>query len=172
MTPVVRLYWAIALIFMPLSLVWLRGSIDGAVSILAILGAPLQLTVFLVLLAWVLVGAYELFFSASNLRRNYPVLANIRYLLEYIRPEIQQYFIANNIEERPFSRERRSLIYRRAKGASDTLPFGTEQDILAEGYRSLAHSINTREVAEEYVRVKFGGPACEAIVHPDSIYPH
>ena len=63
MTPVVRLYWAIALIFMPLSLVWLRGSIDGEVSILAILGAPLQLTVFLVLLAWVLVGAYELFFA-------------------------------------------------------------------------------------------------------------
>ncbi|MCH8173848.1 MAG: FMN-binding glutamate synthase family protein [Proteobacteria bacterium] len=161
MTPVVRLYWAIALIFMPLSLVWLLASIDGAISILAILGAPLQLTVFLVLLAWVLVGAYELFFSASNLRRNYPVLANLRYLLEYIRPEIQQYFIANNIEERPFSRERRNLVYRRAKGISDTLPFGTEQDILAEGYRFLAHSINTTEVAEEHIRVKFGGPACK-----------
>ena len=58
MTPVVRLYWAISLIFMPFSLVWLLGSIDGAVSILAILGAPLQLTVFLALLAWALVGAY------------------------------------------------------------------------------------------------------------------
>ena len=161
MTHVVRLYWAISLIFMPLSLVWLLGSIDGAVSILAILGAPLQLTVFLVLLAWALLGAYELFFCASNLRRNYPVLANLRYMLEYIRPEIQQYFIANNIEERPFSRERRNLVYRRAKGASDTLPFGTEQDILAEGYRSLVHSINTTEVTEEHVRVIFGGPACK-----------
>ena len=58
MRPVVRLYCAIVLIFVPCSLVWVLGSRDGAVSILAILGALLQLTVFLALLAWALVGAY------------------------------------------------------------------------------------------------------------------
>lgn len=89
------------------------------------------------------------------------MLANIRYMLEYIRPEIQQYFIANNVEEKPFSRERRNLIYRRAKNANDTLPFGTEQDILAEGYRSIAHSINTTEVDEAHQRVTIGGPDCK-----------
>lgn len=161
MTPIVRLYWAITLIFMPLSLAWLVHSIDGPVSFLSIIEASFQLTVFLALMSWVLLGGCELLFGTSNLRRNYPVLANLRYMLEYIRPEIQQYFVANNIEERPFNRERRSLIYRRAKGASDTLPFGTEQNILAEGYRSLEHSINTTEVAEEHIRVTFGGPACD-----------
>ncbi len=160
MTPVVRLYWAIALIFMPLSLVWLHSSTGGEYSLSALTNAPVQLTLFLILLAWTLVGAYELFFCVSNLRRNYPVLANIRYALEYIRPEIQQYFIANNIEEKPFSRERRNLIYRRAKGANDTLPFGTEQDLLADGYRSLAHSTKVTEVAKEHERVIFGGSGC------------
>ena len=160
MTPVVRLYWAIALIFMPLSLAWLLSSTDGEYSLSALTNAPVQLSLFFILLAWTLLGAYELFFCVSNLRRNYPVLANIRYALEYIRPEIQQYFIANNIEEKPFSRERRNLIYRRAKGANDTLPFGTEQEILADGYRSLAHSIKATVVAKEHERVTFGGSAC------------
>ncbi|MCH7815442.1 MAG: FMN-binding glutamate synthase family protein [Proteobacteria bacterium] len=160
MTPVVRLYWGIALVLMPLSLVWLLASTSQAITIEALLAYPFRLTVFILLLAWTLVGAYELFFSVSNLRRNYPVLANIRYMLEYIRPEIQQYFIANNIEEKPFSRERRNLIYRRSKAISDTLPFGTEQDILADGYRSLSHSMKATEVAEQHIRVTFAGPSC------------
>ncbi|MEQ8312911.1 MAG: FMN-binding glutamate synthase family protein [Gammaproteobacteria bacterium] len=114
----------------------------------------------LISLAWVLVGAYELFISRSNLRRNYPVLSNIRTLLEFFRPEIQQYFISNNIEEKPFSRERRNLIYRRAKGLNDTIPFGTEQDILADGYRSILHSINARTVSDEHSQVTFGSRQC------------
>ncbi|NKB35050.1 MAG: FMN-binding glutamate synthase family protein [Pseudomonadales bacterium] len=161
MTPVVRLYWAIALIFMPLSLLWLHRSIGGSYSLESLTSSPFQLILFLILLAWTLVGTFELFFCDSNLRRNYPVLANIRYLLEYIRPEIQQYFIANNVDEKPFSRERRSLIYRRAKSANDTLPFGTEQDILEDGYRSISHSIKATEVSHEHERVTIGGPDCK-----------
>ncbi len=161
MTPAVRLYWAIALLFMPLSFLWLHSSIGGSYSISTLSSSPFQLFLFLVLLAWTLVGTFELFFCVSNLRRNYPVLANIRYMLEYIRPEIQQYFIANNVEEKPFSRERRNLIYRRAKAANDTLPFGTEQDLLQDGYRSIAHSINATKVKPEYERVLIGGPDCK-----------
>lgn len=161
MTPVVRLYWAIALVLLPLSLAGLLASTGGAVSLQALSEHPLLLAATLLLLAWTLIGAYELRLSDSNLRRNYPVLANIRYALEYIRPEIQQYFIANNTEERPFSRERRNLVYRRAKGADDTLPFGTEQDIFAEGYHSMLHSIKATHVAEEFKRVAFGGADCK-----------
>ena len=160
MTAVVRLYWTIALILMPLSFYWFHSSIGGSYSVASVTSSPFQLILFLILLAWTLVGAFELFFSESNLRRNYPVLANIRYTLEYIRPEIQQYFIANNIEEKPFSRERRNLIYRRAKGADDTLPFGTQQDILEDGYHSIVHSINATEVDKEHERVTIGGLDC------------
>lgn len=160
MTPVVRLYWAITLILLPLSIFWLLDSTNGSVSLQALTAHPLPLTALLFCAAWSLIGGYELKFGVSNLRRNYPVLANIRYAFEFIRPEIQQYFIANNTEERPFSRERRNLVYRRAKGADDTLPFGTEHDIMAEGYRSSLHSIKAAQVADEFMRVTFGGSAC------------
>lgn len=161
MTPVVRLYWTIALILLPLSAVWLFMATGSDLSWASLSNRPIRFTLFLVFLGWTLLGAYELFFCFNNLKRNYPVLANIRYLLEYIRPEIQQYFIANNVEEKPFSRERRNLIYRRAKGANDTLPFGTEQDILAIGYRSLVHSMSPTSVKEENVRITIGGPDCK-----------
>lgn len=161
MTPVVRLYWTIALILLPLSAVWLFMATGSDLSWASLSNRPIRFTLFLVFLGWTLLGAYELFFCVNNLKRNYPVLANIRYLLEYIRPEIQQYFIANNVEEKPFSRERRNLIYRRAKGANDTLPFGTEQDILAIGYRSLVHSMSPTSVKEENVRITIGGPDCK-----------
>jgi glutamate synthase domain-containing protein 2 len=161
MTPVVKLYWFIALVLLPLSLGWLLVNSGGSLAFDVVSESPWISGVLLFCLIWTLVGSYELLFSDSNLRRNYPVLANIRYALEYIRPEIQQYFIANNVEERPFSREHRSLIYRRSKGANDTLPFGTEHNILEEGYRSSIHSINAKEVAEEHIRVVFGGAQCD-----------
>jgi len=160
MTPVVRLYWAIALLLLPLSAFWLLSSTDGAISLQVFAAHPIPLTAVLILAAWTVVGGYELRFGISNLRRNYPVLANIRYAFEYIRPEIQQYFIANNTEEKPFSREQRNLVYRRAKNADDTLAFGTEQDILAEGYRNVLHSFKVTDVADEFKRVSFGGPSC------------
>ncbi|GJM13441.1 MAG: FMN-binding glutamate synthase family protein [Pseudohongiella sp.] len=161
MTLVARIYWIVALLVLPISFFCLLNRVGDSITYANILAAPIALSFFLGALAWTLIGGYEIFFGISNLRRNYPVLANIRYALEFIRPEIQQYFIANNVEEKPFSRERRNLIYRRAKGANDTLPFGTEQDILEEGYRSLNHSINVKVVAPEHARVEFGGPDCE-----------
>lgn len=160
MTPVVRFYCFITLVVLPLCLLWLHNSTGGDYSFDSITDAPFQLFLVLASLAWVLVGAYELLISRSNLRRNYPVLSNIRTLLEFFRPEIQQYFISNNIEEKPFSRERRNLIYRRAKGLNDTIPFGTEQDILADGYRSILHSINARTVSDEHSQVAFGSSQC------------
>jgi glutamate synthase domain-containing protein 2 len=159
-TPIVRLYWLIAAVATPLSLYWLYRATGGEPGLAAILSAPLPLLASAVFLGWTLTGGYEMLFSDSNLRRNYPVLANLRYMLEYIRPEIQQYFIANNTEERPFSRERRNLIYRRAKNANDTLPFGTQQDILAAGYRSLNHSLSATRVTAEHARITVGNAAC------------
>ena len=50
-------------------------------------------------------------------------------MLEYIRPEIRQYFVADNVEERPFNQEGLNLVYRREQNIADTMPFGTEVDI-------------------------------------------
>ncbi len=160
MSPVLRLYWIIILLVLPLSAWWLYASLDGNYALSSLLNVSLPLLLFLAALAWSLQGTYEVFFCDSNLRRNYPVLANIRYLLEFFRPEIQQYFISNNIEEKPFSRERRNIIYSRAKGERDTIPFGTEQNILDDGYRTLLHSLTPVEVDPSHGCVLIGGPQC------------
>lgn len=160
MTPVVRLYWIITLVFLPLSVLWLHLSTGGVYSASELASSPLAVFFTLVFALWAFFGGYDILFSVSNLRRNYPVLANIRYFLEHFRPEIQQYFISNNLEEKPFSRERRNLVYRRSKGLNDTIPFGTEQDIMADGYRSLLHSINAVHIDDSEARVDFGGPQC------------
>ena len=160
MLPVVRVYWIITLLILPLSLAWLLVVTRGALAVNDLAVHPLQLVLVVLFSIYAVLGFYEMHWARSNLRRNYPVLANLRYLLEFIRPEIQQYFIANNTEERPFNREQRNLIYRRAKGLNDTLPFGTQRDLLTQGYRSLHHSINPTHVKEEHARFTIGGPQC------------
>lgn len=160
MLPAVRLYWFVTLVALPASVAWLLVVTGGSLHASELLGHPFQLLLSLALVGYAILGFWEINWSPNNLRRNYPVLANMRYLLEFIRPEIQQYFIAGNTEERPFNREQRNIIYRRAKGLNDTLPFGTQMDLLEQGYRSLEHSINATTVKPEHARVIIGGPQC------------
>ncbi|MCH9644272.1 MAG: FMN-binding glutamate synthase family protein [Gammaproteobacteria bacterium] len=99
--------------------------------------------------------------STHNVLRNYPVVGHLRYMLEFIRPEIQQYFVQTDLSGRPFSREMRSLVYRRAKNLDDTHPFGTEHDITKSGYVFANHSIAVKKVKKECGRVTVGGPDCK-----------
>src|SRR5258705_7245447 len=66
--------------------------------------------------------------TRHSVLRNYPVIGHIRFLLEFIRPEIRQYFIEGDNEAAPFSHQQRSLVYQRAKGDQDKRPFGTQMD--------------------------------------------
>ncbi|MDE4949025.1 FMN-binding glutamate synthase family protein, partial [Francisella tularensis subsp. holarctica] len=77
------------------------------------------------------------------------------------RPEIQQYFIADNESEMPFGRELRSTIYRRAKGINDTFAFGTEKDIYSVGYEWVTHSLMPKHLYEIESRFKIGGSDCK-----------
>src|SRR5262245_35125056 len=74
------------------------------------------------------VGIWDLLQSKHSVRRNYPILANIRFMLEKIRPEIRQYFLESETDGTPFNRSKRAVAYQRAKGALDKRPFGTQQD--------------------------------------------
>ncbi len=114
----------------------------------------------LICTAYFATGIYDLYFSTHTLCRLYPVAAHLRFMLEFIRPEIRQYFIASNTEERPFNREERNLVYRRAKRARDTIAFGTERDLLETGFLSIQHSLNPTVVKPEHERVSIGGPDC------------
>jgi glutamate synthase domain-containing protein 2 len=107
------------------------------------------------------VGLYDLLQRKHSVLRNYPVLGHMRFLLEAIRPEIQQYFIERNFDGRPFDRDVRSLIYERAKGTAAEQSYGTERDIDYAGYEYLLHSVAPVEPAPEPFRVRIGGPDCK-----------
>jgi glutamate synthase domain-containing protein 2 len=88
-------------------------------------------------------GMADMLQSRQAVRRNFPLIGHGRYLLERIRPEINQYFVESNHDGRPFSRNDRSVVYQRAKGDLDTLPFGTQHDVYAVGHEWINHSLAT-----------------------------
>lgn len=107
-----------------------------------------------------LLGIRDCFQTRQAIRRNYPVIGNLRYFFELIRPEINQYFIESNTDGSPFTRERRSMIYQRSKNALDTLPFGTQQNVYQVGYEWLNHSMLPCDVDHHTLRVRVGSDAC------------
>ncbi len=114
----------------------------------------------IVIVPLIIVGIFDIF-SHHNILRNYPVIGHLRYMLEAIRPQVQQYFVATDQSERPFSREIRNLVYRRAKGVRNTLPFGTQQDIEGIGYEFSQHSLSPKEVDAASTRKRIGGKMCK-----------
>jgi len=94
--------------------------------------------------------------TRHSVLRNYPVIGHLRFLLEFIRPEMRQYFIESDNEAAPFSRQQRSLVYQRAKGEPDKRPFGTQLDVQALGYEWINHSMAPTEVASHDFRVPVG----------------
>lgn len=115
---------------------------------------------FVVLAPIVMLGIYDMFQTKHSIRRLYPVLGRFRYLLESIRPEIQQYFVESETSGAPIAREFRSLIYQRAKGERDTRPFGTIFDVNRSGYEWMNHSMQPKHLTDLSPRIKFGGPDC------------
>ncbi len=92
--------------------------------------------------------------------RNYPITAHLRFLLESIRPEMRQYFFEDEKTGTPFSRDKRALVYQRAKMDLDKRPFGTQLDVGEAGYEWLAHSIAALEPNPAPPRLTIGGPHC------------
>jgi len=88
--------------------------------------------------------------------RNYPVIGHLRFLLEFIRPEIRQYFIEGENEAAPFSRAQRSVVYQRAKDVSDSRPFGTQLDVGIGGYEWMNHSVQPTQLASQDFRITIG----------------
>ena len=94
--------------------------------------------------------------TRHSVLRNYPVIGHLRFLLEFIRPEMRQYFIEGDNEAAPFSRQQRSLVYQRAKGQADKRPFGTQLDVGAVGYEWINHSMLPTHLASHDFRVLIG----------------
>ncbi|WP_291794770.1 FMN-binding glutamate synthase family protein [Brevibacterium sp.] len=106
------------------------------------------------------VTAYDLTQRRHSILRSYPVLGHMRYLLEEVRPELQQYFIERNWDGRPFDRDTRTVIYERAKGIHGEQAFGTERDVEEPGYEWLVQTIAPVPAPAAPPRVVVGGPDC------------
>ncbi|MYM40473.1 FMN-binding glutamate synthase family protein [Duganella qianjiadongensis] len=121
--------------------------------------APWWLTLALLMLSGV--GLSDLLQSRRALRRNYPLLAHLRFFFESIRPEIRQYFLEDDTVAEPFSRNQRSIVYQRAKMETDKRPFGTQLDVYAGGYEWINHSISPAAEQHHDFRIEIGAhPAC------------
>ena len=78
--------------------------------------------------AAVAVSAYDLRQRRHAILRNFPVLGHARYFLEEVGPELRQYIVTSNTEERPFNREQRRWIYASSKQENNYFAFGTSKD--------------------------------------------
>lgn len=101
-------------------------------------------------------GTVDLLQRRQAVRRNYPVTAHFRYLLEGIGPEIRQYFIESDTDERPFSRAQRAIVYQRAKDVLDKRPFGTQQHVYADDYEWINHSLQPARIDHDDFRIRIG----------------
>ncbi len=115
---------------------------------------------WIVMLPVVALGAFDAAQRRHSLLRNYPVVGHLRYALERIRPEIRQYFGESDLDGRPFDRETRSLVYQRAKGDLQSVPFGTKRNLSVAGAEWVPHSMAPRVRLDEEPRVVVGSEDC------------
>ncbi len=73
------------------------------------------------------------------LRRNFPLAARLRYALESIGPELRQYIVASNDDERPFSRDQRRWVYASAKNENNYFGLCTDNDTENSAYPIIKH---------------------------------
>lgn len=126
---------------------------------------PNALYGLIILVPYIAIGIHDIFSYKHTILRNYPVIGHLRYLLEFIRPEIQQYFIEPDKDGTPYSREIRSLIYQKAKGERETIAFGTKNNITEVGYQFSYPSLAPKNVALEKARIIIGGKNCSQPYH-------
>jgi glutamate synthase domain-containing protein 2 len=82
---------------------------------------------------------YDLTQKKHTIMHNFPIVGHLRYFLETIGPELRQYLIASDKEERPFDRSERSWIYATSKGVNSNFGFGTEEIQYEPGYPIIKH---------------------------------
>lgn len=139
-----------------------------AITSLALIGILMYVTLkfsflLLIFMPLILMGFYDMYQSKKSIRRNFPLLGRMRYLLESMGPEMRQYFVETDLEGKPFNRLQRSLVYQRSKKEADSQPFGTQLNVYDEGYEWINHSIRAISFSNvnENPRVTIGSSQCE-----------
>ena len=103
---------------MPTWLIWTLGALLALIAVVAL---------------------YDVTQRQHAILRNFPVIGHFRYWLEAVGPELRQYIVTSNNEERPFSRDERRWVYATAKKQNTYFGFGTDMEIEKEGHLLLKH---------------------------------
>ena len=130
-------------------------------ALLALTGSLWWLVPTTIFAGLVVLGIVDLTQSAQAIRHNYPVIGNLRFFFEFIRPSMRQYFFEDDTQQTPFSRDQRSLVYRRAKQDVDVRPFGTQEDVYNRNYEWINHSMSPSVITDSDFRIKVGGSECK-----------
>ncbi|MEE8148104.1 MAG: FMN-binding glutamate synthase family protein [Longimicrobiales bacterium] len=89
-----------------------------------------------------LVVIYDIVQKKHAILRNFPIIGHFRYLLETVGPELRQYIVTSNDEERPFSRDQRRWVYASAKKENNYFGFGTDNEMEhSSNYVIIKHSV-------------------------------
>ena len=123
---------------------------------------PPILWALVIILPVVLIGIYDMHQTGHALWRTFPVIGRGRWFMEFLRPFLRQYFFESEIDGTPINRMFRSVVYQRAKGELDTVPYGTKVDTQRVGYEWIGHSMAAKHIDEEKPdpRIMIGGPQC------------
>lgn len=124
---------------------------------------PYALLGFVIIGPMIYMGVADMIQTRQSIKRNFPLAGRLRYVFEDLRPKIQQYFVESDTDGSPINRNERSVIYQRSKKQVDTIPFGTQLNVYAEGYEWMTHSINPKDFhkMDHNPRVRFGGTKCK-----------
>ncbi|MGY0407315.1 MAG: glutamate synthase-related protein, partial [Polaribacter sp.] len=121
-------------------------------------GTIILLSIVLIL---TLIAIYDSLQTRHSLLRAFPLVARLRWVFEDEREKIQQYFIEDDLNGTPISREKRSLVYQRAKKQIETVPFGTQHNVYEKGYEFVKHSLFPKDHHQvKGERVLFGSDKC------------
>ena len=154
----------LSLAFTPRFICYTLSILFAATLLLIILAVPQATYVAAVPLALFaglsVLGTRDLLQTRHSVLRNYPISAHLRFLLEHMRPEMRQYFFESEKDGAPFSRDKRAVVYQRAKMVLDKRPFGTQYDVYGDGFEWVQHSMVPRPHAVAPFRITIGGPDC------------
>lgn len=110
----------------------------------------------LIPLATSILGIYDFVQNKHAILRNYPIIGHFRYIIESFGPELRQYLIEDDNQERPFSRAQRAVVYQRSKAVSDVRAFGANIEMGDTSYEWITHSMNPSSITNEDFRVVIG----------------
>jgi glutamate synthase domain-containing protein 2 len=106
------------------------------------------------LFALVLVFLRDVFQKKHTIKHNFPIIGNIRYMLESIGPEMRQYLVANNREELPFNRSERTWIYASSKKENNYQGFGSDMNFYAPDYHFIKPALFPYQLEPNHVNTK------------------